>query len=533
MAIPMLGMAQTTFPTGIRLPNATNDTGLERIPVISPAGVVQAYITKDQLAAQLAPPLTLQDVTDNGNATTNDIEANKLIAGNLQLQPQGLTDPSSANWTLEGIDSTLVVTPPTGGSYFPFALDVAQLAEQRTYTLPDEDGTVALVENLPPMGVQSVTGGTNITVDNTDPANPEVSAPNMVTTNTSQTITEHKTFSDGLSGSFANFGPFANALSLSGDDTGDANRVVMNFLDQFDSFQGSLGFNSATDSDFTWENDEGGNSLTLLESGGANGLQYDYSGGPGTVYHSGNLNLGTLGGVPTSRTLTPGTGLTGGGDLSANRSFSLDTGYTDGRYVNTTGDTMTGSLQFNTFSGWQLGTGSPTIRTFSNGTNNFFDLFSGNLNIRDDTSPRFTFERTTGNLTATGTMTATNLTSGTFTPTLVDSGGGATYTGTMTGAYSRARNSVTINITMTGVNTSGTPNGVLRIEGLPFSGIIGHQNRIDFNDTTGLGALGGAIGVISSGSSEISIRGSSSGGSFSSPTITNGTIRMSGTYLTN
>lgn len=48
--------------------------------------------------------------------------------------------------------------------------------------------------------------------------------------------------------------------------------------------------------------------------------------------------------VPTSRTITAGTGLTGGGDLTANRSFALDTGYTDGRYVNTTGDTMTGNL---------------------------------------------------------------------------------------------------------------------------------------------------------------------------------------------
>src|SRR5690606_27363815 len=148
MAIPMFGLAQTTFPTGIRLPNATNETGLERIPVISTAGVVQAYITKDQLAAQLAPPLTLQDVTDNGSTTTNDIEANKLIAGNLQLQPQGLTDPSSDNWTLEGIDSVLVVTPPTGGAYWPLGLDVAQLTERRNFTLPDKSGTVALLDDL-------------------------------------------------------------------------------------------------------------------------------------------------------------------------------------------------------------------------------------------------------------------------------------------------------------------------------------------------------------------------------------------------
>ncbi len=65
--------------------------------------------------------------------------------------------------------------------------------------------------------------------------------------------------------------------------------------------------------------------------------------------------------VPTSRTITAGNGLTGGGDLSANRTLAvgagtginvnandiaIDSSYTgfDGRYVNVTGDTMTGTL---------------------------------------------------------------------------------------------------------------------------------------------------------------------------------------------
>ena len=43
------------------------------------------------------------------------------------------------------------------------------------------------------------------------------------------------------------------------------------------------------------------------------------------VYHTGNLNLTTLSGVPTSRTLTTGNGLTGGGNLTANRTFTLGT----------------------------------------------------------------------------------------------------------------------------------------------------------------------------------------------------------------
>ena len=52
--------------------------------------------------------------------------------------------------------------------------------------------------------------------------------------------------------------------------------------------------------------------------------------------------------APTARIITAGTGITGGGDLTVNRTISLDTAYTDGRYVNASGDTMTGLLYINT-----------------------------------------------------------------------------------------------------------------------------------------------------------------------------------------
>lgn len=43
------------------------------------------------------------------------------------------------------------------------------------------------------------------------------------------------------------------------------------------------------------------------------------------LYHTGNLGLNTLGGVPTSRIITAGNGLTGGGALSADRTLTLGT----------------------------------------------------------------------------------------------------------------------------------------------------------------------------------------------------------------
>ncbi|WP_425656787.1 hypothetical protein [Tenacibaculum ascidiaceicola] len=58
---------------------------------------------------------------------------------------------------------------------------------------------------------------------------------------------------------------------------------------------------------------------------------------------------------------------------------------------------------------------------------------------------------------------------GTFTPTLVDTGSGATYSATgVLGSYARIGNSVTIQIRFTSISTVGTPSAALSIEGLPF-----------------------------------------------------------------
>lgn len=71
------------------------------------------------------------------------------------------------------------------------------------------------------------------------------------------------------------------------------------------------------------------------------------------------LTTSLAGKASTTTLVSAGNGLTGGGDLSANRSIdvgagtgisvaadaiSIDTVYTDGRYVNATGDTMSGAL---------------------------------------------------------------------------------------------------------------------------------------------------------------------------------------------
>lgn len=65
--------------------------------------------------------------------------------------------------------------------------------------------------------------------------------------------------------------------------------------------------------------------LFLTNDGGVAGFRYYNNGNNYEVWHSGNLTVADIGAVPTSRTLTAGNGLTGGGDLTANRTFTLGT----------------------------------------------------------------------------------------------------------------------------------------------------------------------------------------------------------------
>lgn len=84
--------------------------------------------------------------------------------------------------------------------------------------------------------------------------------------------------------------------------------------------------------------------------------------------------------------VTAGTGLTGGGTSGA-LSFALDTTYTDGRYVNSTGDTMSGNLTQQSGGSYILANSSnnSSIYMYNNGTTGVSELFisdfSGNLPI--------------------------------------------------------------------------------------------------------------------------------------------------------
>ena len=69
--------------------------------------------------------------------------------------------------------------------------------------------------------------------------------------------------------------------------------------------------------------------------------------------------------------------------------------------------TWTASQTFNDNVRVRLGTGNDT-QIWHNGSNTYIDHYTGNIYIRDNTTVRFTFERTTGNFIATGNVTASS-----------------------------------------------------------------------------------------------------------------------------
>jgi hypothetical protein len=113
------------------------------------------------------------------------------------------------------------------------------------------------------------------------------------------------------------------------------------------------------------------------------------------------LTGGTLTGDLVAPNLLPPTDNTG---VVGNASFT----WSNGNFTNLTVDSTlsvraaidladSDVLRFGSSDDWEL---------FHNGTDNYMDLNVGNLLIRDTTTTRFTFARTTGDFTATGNVTA-------------------------------------------------------------------------------------------------------------------------------
>jgi len=132
--------------------------------------------------------LATRDITTSGTATgTVPYELEDLTASFLTTAQVGDRVERPGNYSIiMSVDSDTKLTLSTdnfssgalGGAYdivhiYYGALEKETLTDDRTWTFPDKSGTVSMLSDV---GVQSIQEGSNITIDNTDPNNPIISA---------------------------------------------------------------------------------------------------------------------------------------------------------------------------------------------------------------------------------------------------------------------------------------------------------------------------------------------------------------------
>lgn len=126
--------------------------------------------------------------------------------------------------------------------------------------------------------------------------------------------------------------------------------------------------------------------------------------------------------------------------------------------------------------------------------------------------------------------------SGIFTPTLIDLGGGATYSaGAATGSYEKVGNLVFVELTMSTISTSGTPSGILQLQSLPFAPVDNCAlNVIQATGFTGAIITNALTGYSTGGN--IQFQEQRGSGTLMANITFNGTgaavLRVSGTYKT-
>ncbi|AGO48337.1 tail protein [Cellulophaga phage phi17:1] len=173
-------------------------------------------------------------------------------------------------------------------------------------------------------------------------------------------------------------------LKLIGTSTGDSNVSYISLNESNGSTrQGYIGFGSGSNSDFTIYNDRSSTSLKLDGSGGLNGFKYLNGSNTYNVWHSGNDGAGS--GLDAD--LLDGQG--GGSYLRSDAADSKTSG------------NLTIFDNIRTI----YGSGGTNSQIFNSGRGAYIDLYNCDLFIRDSSTTRFTFERSTGKIQATAYKT--------------------------------------------------------------------------------------------------------------------------------
>jgi hypothetical protein len=116
---------------------------------------------------------TLQQVTDNGNTTTNDIKVSKLYLKDSASELNGRLYLDSNNWFFEDSDG-VVRFIATEGSIFlknrtsekEAVINTNLLTANRNYEYPDTSGTIALNSEIPTVDATPTDGSSNAVSSN-------------------------------------------------------------------------------------------------------------------------------------------------------------------------------------------------------------------------------------------------------------------------------------------------------------------------------------------------------------------------------
>lgn len=137
-----------------------------------------------------------------------------------------------------------------------------------------------------------------------------------------------------------------------------------------------------------------------------------------------------------------------------------------------------------------------------------------------------------------GLMKAGFYDEGTFTPTLIDSGGGATYTvSSIDARYKRVGNLVFFSIFASITSTTGTPTGDLNFTNMPFASVttpVGTTSTINrFSNSDGASAPTSAYVAATDLRFRLEAVGSQLELDFPAPSFTSGVVQVTGMYHTN
>lgn len=181
------GLHATDFATSAQgsLADTATQPGDNISTLINDVGFLESVVGGTNITIDNTDPInpvinsstgTLQEVTDNGNITTNNIVANAITANNIlnvlqhinafeniRFSPFNNTEfiTGRANFGYESGDLWYLSQIYDGDS-FSAKLNVAPLTGNRTFIFPDVSGTFALTSDLN-LGLQEVTDISNIT----------------------------------------------------------------------------------------------------------------------------------------------------------------------------------------------------------------------------------------------------------------------------------------------------------------------------------------------------------------------------------